>query len=897
MQDQHEGERLRALNQYAIMGTDPEEVYDRYVRFAAQLLNTPMASVGLIGQDRQWLKAQIGLDVQQTSCVDALCNVTMRSTQPLVVSDLLEDPRFRDNPYVEGPPHARFYAGVPLVTPDGYSIGTLCVLDTVPRHRVDPKLIDVLEELARAVMANLELRRAATEIAATSRELYDQQALLSSIYDTVRLGIALTDPDGVLYQGNAHLGTLLSVNRDALMGRNLIDFLEPDQREQFLAGARQAVEGGTEVVTDTRVLPEHAPPLDASIASRPLVTQTGEVLLLSAISDITAERRQRRLAAARAEVMGLIVANAPVSDVLHRICHLLEDQVPESLVIIRRWHRGMLDSAVAPTMTSHAHQRLQTVKRSGAQSFSAEAALQQRSMEAADLDALTLWPLTRELMQRQGYRSIRAEPLMGEGGEPFGVITLVRRAAGQFSQEVCEPLSEAGRLAGLALAHASMLEDLRQRAYHDPLTGLGNRNLLDDRLQQELARARRQGGVLGLVLLDLDDFKLINDSLGHAAGDRVLREIAERLRDNTRDEDVVCRLGGDEFVLAFQAEQAEDLLAIGLKVLEAVSEPVYLEGRLLRTTPSIGVAIYPQDADDADGLLRAADGAMYAAKEVGKNALRYYDASMSAQALEALELAGELRQAVADAVFDVDYQGRFDLAAGKLLGLEALARWPHPRRGRLEASAFINQAETAGVLPALDRHVLSQSLPRLVNWRRHQPNLRLFWNICSATLRDPGFIDWLAGLLDAHELPPAALEIELLEGQALQYAPVVRDRLDELRTRLPGVRVGLDDFGLDHGALSVLRRIPVDALKIDRQLVAAMGSGEAEDRHMAETLIHAVVIVASRFGLDVVVEGLESETQRQQLTAMGCTVMQGWLFHAPEPEPDVMGLQRTRGSA
>lgn len=897
MQDQVERERLRALARYDIMSTSPDQLYGRYAWFAAHVLNTPMAYVALIGEDRQWLRARVGVDLREIPRTDALCNVTIRGTEPVVVNDLMEDPRFRDNPHVQGPPHARFYAGVPLVTPEGYSIGTLCVLDTVPRHRVDPQAITALREVGIAVMANLELRRAATETAATSRELHDQQALLASIYDTVRLGIALTNPEGMLYQGNAHLASLLSVDRDALVGRNLVEFLDEDEGTRFLTRVRQAIEDEGEAIVDTRIVTETAGAMDVSIASRPLVTQTGEVLLLSAISDVTAERRQRRLAAARADVMAMIVANAPVAKVLDRICRLLENQVSESLVIIRRWHRGGLARAVAPSMTPYGRQRLSNVTPGGARSFSAEAAIRQQPMEAPDLDVLDEWTLTQDLMQRQGYRSIRAEPLLGQGGEPFGVITLVRRAAGTFTDGERELLSEAGRLAGLALTHADMLEDLRQRAYHDPLTGLGNRDLLDDRLQREMARVRRRGGAVGLILLDLDDFKLINDSLGHAAGDRVLIDVAERLRATTRDEDIICRLGGDEFVLMFQVEQPNDLLAIGRKVLDAASAPVHLGDRILRTTTSVGVAVYPRDADDAAGLLKAADSAMYAAKGTGKNALCYYDESMSKQALETLELAGELRQAVADAAFDVDYQARFDLTAGRVLGLEAFVRWPHPTRGRLEAGAFIAEAEAAGVLPSLDRQVLVQSLPRLATWRQKQPALRLFWNLCTKTLREPDFIDWLAGLMQDHDLPPTALEIEVLEREALQNASGIRDRLNELRHRLPGVRVGLDDFGLDHGAIAMLHRIPVDALKIDRHLVASMTTGPTEDRHMAESLTHALVIVANRFGLDVVVEGVESDMQRRCAVQMGCSVMQGNLFHAPEPAPEVLRLVTAQGLA
>ena len=421
-------------------------------------------------------------------------------------------------------------------------------------------------------------------------------------------------------------------------------------------------------------------------------------------------------------------------------------------------------------------------------------------------------------------------------------------------------------------------ERTRHLALHDSLTGLPNRTLFHDRLEHALAEARRHDRRAGLLLLDLDNFKDINDTLGHTAGDRLLVEVARRLDACVRVSDTVARLGGDELALILtEVRRPEDAALVARKAMYRMAKPFRLDGREVETTTSIGIAIYPADGEDADQLLRAADMALYRAKAEGRNAFRFYAAEMSAQVEARKSLECDLRRALERDELTLEFQPQFEFAAGRIAGAEALVRWRHPRLGPVPPTEFIPLAESSGLIVPLGAWVLQEACRQTRFWRdAGLPHLPMAVNLSLAQCRSGDLANSTWRALHASGLEPRALEFEVTESLFLSPGNVYLNDLYRLRAR--GVRVSIDDFGTGYSSLGRLRQLPVDQIKIDRSFVA--GLGHSPD---AEAIVCAVIRLGRSLGLRVVAEGVETDAQCAFLRAEGCDAAQG--FHIARPLP------------
>lgn len=415
---------------------------------------------------------------------------------------------------------------------------------------------------------------------------------------------------------------------------------------------------------------------------------------------------------------------------------------------------------------------------------------------------------------------------------------------------------------------------IRHQAYHDALTGIPNRALFGDRLEQALSHARRHGEILAVVFLDLDHFKRINDTLGHAAGDRLLVEVASRLVARKRGEDTVARLGGDEFVLVITNLQRPEAIARVAEGIQGALEPTLrLDGHSLHVTASLGIALYPFDAEDSDTLLRNADIALYRAKERGRNTYEIYAPEMNARALDRLIFENNLRRAIETDELRVHYQPKMELTSGRVVGAEALVRW---RRGSilLPAGDFIPIAEDTGLIGPIGEWVLEQTCQQSCRWRRSgHRQLRLAVNLSARQVR-PGLPEKIRLLLERTGLGPEFLELELTESAILsqprQGVGILRDLRDL------GVEVAIDDFGTGHSSLAYLRDLPVRSLKIAREFV---GDCARDPKHAA--IVKAVIDLARGLGLRTVAEGVESEEQVDYLQRHGCDEIQGYFLSRP----------------
>lgn len=420
-------------------------------------------------------------------------------------------------------------------------------------------------------------------------------------------------------------------------------------------------------------------------------------------------------------------------------------------------------------------------------------------------------------------------------------------------------------------------QQLRHQAFHDPLTGLANRALFADRVSQALARRRRGRPMPAVVLLDLDDFKVVNDTLGHGRGDRLLVEIAARLTDAIRPDDTACRLSGDEFAILLD-EVGDVALAreIAERVLARIAEPIDID-REIAVTASVGVAMVDADVRDADDVLSRADIAMYAAKAAGKGRQRTYEPAMRDRAWTRLELETELRRAVDRREFGVVYQPIVDLATGRTVELEALVRWDHPQRGRLTPDAFLAVAEETGLIIAIGRQVLDIACGQARTWRDaagpSATPVDLSVNLSSGQFLDPGLLATLRGALDESGLPGTALKLEITESAMLDAdaSDLVMRRIRDM-----GIRLAVDDFGTGYSGLSYFQRFPLDTLKIDRSFVAGMGRDAR-----SEAIVNATIAFAKALGLTVTAEGVETDEQADRLRELGADRGQGYRFARP----------------
>jgi len=434
----------------------------------------------------------------------------------------------------------------------------------------------------------------------------------------------------------------------------------------------------------------------------------------------------------------------------------------------------------------------------------------------------------------------------------------------------------------------AMHDELAWRAYHDELTGLPNRALLADRLAEALRPAGRGEPEVALLFIDLDRFKVVNDSLGHACGDELLVEMAGRLRDAVRPSDTVVRMGGDEFVVLVEGmTRSEDLAGLVDRVRDAIAQPVLLAGQPITVTASIGIAL--ADGHTADALLRDADTALYRAKDRGRNRFEIFDEALRASAVRRLEMEGVLRRALERGAVAVHYQPIVDLA-GRVVAAEALARLETDDGRLLEPDAFLDVAEECGLIVPLGAGVLHRACAQAARWTAEWGTAapgRVTVNVSARQLAHPRMVDEVAAALAAAALEPGRLCLELTENALIEASPATRVTVDRLRAL--GVGLAIDDFGTGYASLAYLKRFPVDYVKIDRSFIADLG-GESED----SAIVRAVITLAETLGVTPVAEGVETAEQLARLESFGCPLVQGWYVGPPRPAAE---LGRTFGAA
>jgi diguanylate cyclase (GGDEF)-like protein len=494
----------------------------------------------------------------------------------------------------------------------------------------------------------------------------------------------------------------------------------------------------------------------------------------------------------------------------------------------------------------------------------------------------------RGLLERFDITSVAACPIVAQGSV-IGMVVAATHDVYPLTMDthLDERLHGLADQAGTALENVRLLDEVRRQAFHDELTGLPNHLLLRDRAERAAAWADRHGGRFAMLFLDIDQFKRVNESLGHASGDELLKLVGTRLADSVRASDTVARTGGDEFgVLLPEVDSVQGATMVAGKLRETFSQPFVLDGHEVFVTPSTGIAVYPDHAFTLDALFRGADAAMHGAKDKGRDAYVVYATGMTAKAYERLSIETDLHDALARGDLRVFYQPLVDIRSSRMVGVEALVRWQHPTRGFLSPDQFLPVAEETGLIVNVDMWVLHEAVSQARMWLdRGVPPLRIAVNMSNRTFRHPGLADEVNRALEQERMDPSVLEIEVSEKVTGQEPEETGRVIRELREH--GVQVAIDDFGIGYSVLSRLQAMSVNRIKIDRSFIMDIAKESDEG-----PIVAGLISIAHNLDVEVTAEGVETWEQLAFLRRHGCDKAQGYLLGRPSPADEIPSLLR-----
>jgi diguanylate cyclase (GGDEF)-like protein/PAS domain S-box-containing protein len=597
--------------------------------------------------------------------------------------------------------------------------------------------------------------------------------------------------------------------------------------------------------------------------------------------DITARKRAENLMKSQASLLELIATGTPLDHFLSRLILMVEDQLTgvRGAAMVRSAGGNRLQIVGAPSLPPEFVESFNMVlRRVGERSpenrrlLADHAILEQDGMSTDPL--LENW---RPVLKDAGLTTWWSFPVTSSRGDVLGAISLFRSEPGLPDREHEELVESALHLARIAIERHHDEERIRFMVNNDALTKLPNRLFLEAELPRLLEKAQSEKYMVGLAFLDLDRFKTVNDSLGHAVGDELLKIVGHRVAKNVGSMGLAARVGGDEFIIALCGTTEQDLVSQFSSVREAVATAVSLGGVMFQNTCSMGISFYPKDGQTAADLLASADAAMYQAKASGRDALRIFSREMVEKAHRDLRRVEEMRTALKEGQFLLHFQPQRDQLSGRCFGAEALIRWQHPSHGLLMPGEFIPLAEETGLIVPIGEWVLMEACRQCKSWQTEGlVNQTVSVNVSARQFKEDEFVARVATVVNESGLDARFLELEVTESLIMQDLPVAIERMHAL-TAL-GVRLSIDDFGTGYSSLSALKAFPVSRLKIDRSFIVDI---PRDENNVAITT--AIISLAQRLGLDVIAEGVESEEQAEFLVENGCTNIQGFLVGKPMP--------------
>jgi len=761
-----------------------------------------------------------------------------------------------------------------------YGVGNQVAV-ALDRARLHANLERLVEERTAKLEAEIKERK----------RIEKEQARLVAIIEATPDMVATGDPNGhVLYYNRAGLRML---GFDPGLDLPTVRFLDthPEWAAKLVAetGIPHAIEHGT-WSGETALLRRDGREIPISQVIIAHKEPDGSAEYLSTIArDITVqkenERRIMRLNRLYAVLSGInmaIVRTHDRQELFEEACRIAVEHGQFRMAWI-----GLLDAdgiTVTPVAKAGIEEGyLDNIKMSAIQDapdgcrMVTRALREQTAVFCNDIDTDPQMARWREEALRRGYRSIVVFPLQ-VGEKVVGLLLLYAAETDFFDREELALLTELAGDISFALDHMEKEQRLNYLAYYDALTGLPNRALLNDRLEQTTRAARHNEWLLAVLFVDLDNFKAVNDTLGHTIGDVLLQEVARRLASCLRDTDTVGRLGGDEFgIILPEISNSEDAAMVARKVIESCAKPYLIQGHELFVSASVGITLFPDDAVDSEILIRNADTALYRAKDLGRNTYQFFTAEMNQSTQDKMRLETDLRHALANGEFLLHYQPKVSCVSGKITGFEALLRWQHPQRGLVGPDEFIPALEETGLMVSVGEWVLASACVQAKSW--HDAGLgtpSMAVNISGRQIDAADLCETVRSALTASGLAPAHLELELTESQLMKEAEGIIGLLSRLK--VIGVHIAVDDFGTGYSSLAYLKRFPIDSLKVDKDFVRDIVA-DVND----VSITRAIITLAHNLKLKVVAEGVETEGQLGLLIANHCDEVQGYYFSRPLP--------------
>ncbi len=857
----NEAERLHTLVNYCVLDTQPELVFDELTALAANICGVPIALISLVDESRQWFKSRVGISATETPRDMAFCaHAILRPSEILEIADARLDKRFADNPLVTDDPKIRFYAGAPLVAPNGLALGTLCVIDIKPRKLTKHQKF-ALTYLSKVTINQLELHRSlallrSAELLLKSNNIVLESELQQEIIDRYELevnsrqvldtafdAVITVNQDLCLTYCNNEAEKLFGYPLNELMNKKVYQLIfRPTLYKKLKKDITLFLKTNISAYVGKRieVIAKHADgssiPVEISMIG---LKHHNGYFFNAFIRDLSSQKNsieQLRLSAMTYGGQEAII----ITDVEMKIL-----RVNQAFLDITGYAAEDVIGSKPHILSSSKH----------------------------DEDFyLDLWHVVNTTGVWEG--EIWGKRKNGETFPQHLIITAVKNATNVVANYVISfsDITESKKA----------VNDIYNLAFYDPLTNLPNRRLLMDRLRQALASSARSGLQGALLFIDLDNFKNLNDTLGHNVGDLLLQNVAIRLSANIRKTDTVARLGGDEFVILLDGlgelglnptSQTELVVS---KILEVINLPYMLIGHTLRITTSIGATLFNNQYVEIDELLKQADIAMYQAKKAGRNTFRFFDPNMQ----EAIRVRATLENALSDAIennqFDLHYQRQVN-ANYQTIGAEALIRWKHPTLGIISPSQFIPLAEENGLIIPIGKWVLETACTELNRWKNLPlaSKLSIAVNVSACQFHKPGFVEDIKELIKRKAIDPSKLKLELTESLVLNNVSDTIVKMNALKEI--GIQFALDDFGTGHSSLSYLTQLPLSVLKIDQSFVRNVTINRPVDGVIVKTIIG----MAKSLGLGVIAEGVETIAQRDFLEQYECPMFQGYLFGKP----------------